>query len=279
MVRQNMSLAAAGLAILLGSATTFASPVAIPDAPMKLYRSIMMDKRDPPAAIGASATDAELKWQPSLDFDTDGCYNTPAIDGSGNVAEGLDHNYTGGADDCRDESDLDNNQVYVRSRCNNNWCAYVYDYYFEKDVAVQHVIDAGGHRHDWEHIVVFTEGDAARIVAASAHGDYDTKNADDSGVRWDQDTHPKIVYHKDGGSTHAFRFAGSGDDDIENHKGVWFRGSLINWAGLEAAGVRQTLVDHDFGSASFGLKDDNFKRQIDFARNGGAPGFDSGVDA
>ena len=55
-----------------------------------------------------------------------------------------------------------------------------------------------------EHIVVFVQGDEAKIVAASAHGDYDTKNAAD--VRWDG-THPKIVYHKDGGSTHAFRFA------------------------------------------------------------------------
>ncbi|KXJ96688.1 necrosis inducing protein-domain-containing protein [Microdochium bolleyi] len=273
-----MSLAAAGLAILLGSATTFASPVAIPETPMNLYRSIMMDKRDPPRALGASATDDELKFQPSLDFDTDGCYNTPAIDSAGNVAEGLDHNYTGGSSGCRDESDLDNNQVYVRTRCNNGWCAHVYDYYFEKDVAVQHVIDAGGHRHDWEHIIVFTQGGSARIVAASKHGDYDTKNADDSKVRWDG-THPKIVYHKDGGTTHCFRFAGSGDDRIENHKGVWFRGALINWDGLERAGVRQKLVDHDFGSASLAIKDASIKKQIDYARNGGAPGFDSGVDA
>jgi len=274
-----MSLAAAGLALLLGSATTFASPVAIPEEPMKLYRSIMMDKRDPPVGLAQSASEAELRWQPSLDFDTDGCYNTPAIDAAGNVAEGLDHNYTGGADGCRDASDLDNNNVYVRTRCNNNWCAHVYDYYFEKDVAVQHVIDAGGHRHDWEHIVVFVEGgNTARIVAASAHGDYNTKNADDSAVRWDGD-HPKIVYHKDGGSTHAFRFANSGDDKIENHRGVWFRGALVNWDALGAAGVRDTLSNHDFGSASFALKDSNFKKQIDYARNGGAPGFDSGVDA
>lgn len=100
-------------------------------------------------------------------------------------------------------------------RCNNGWCAHVYDYYFEKDAAVQHAIDAGGHRHDWEHIIAFTQGDEAKIVAASKHGDYDTKDADQ--VRWDG-SHPKVVYHKDGGSTHCFLFGSEGDDKIENHK-------------------------------------------------------------
>lgn len=185
-------------------------------------------------------------------------------------------NYTGAADDCHDESDLDNNNVYVRTRCNNGWCAYLYDYYFEKDVAVEHVIDAGGHRNDWEHIAVFVQNGELKVVAASAHGDYDTKSASD--VRIDQDTHPKIVYNKDGGSTHAFRFAGEGDDSIENAKGVWFRGALVNWDGFPG-NTRDTLSNYDFGSASFALKDDNYKKQLDYARNDQVQGFDSGVDA
>ncbi len=182
-------------------------------------------------------------------------------------------------DDCRDESDLDNNNVYVRTRCNNGWCAYLYDYYFEKDVAVQHVIDAGGHRHDWEHIAVFVQDGALRAVAASAHGDYDTKGAGDSGLRLDGETHAKIVYHKDGGSTHAFRFASAADDSIENHKRAWFRGALVGWETGFPGNTRDTLATHDFGSASFALKDDSFKGQLDRARNDLAPGFDSGVDS
>lgn len=234
--------------------------------------------RDPPTALPQAATEAQLRWQPSLDFDTDGCYNTPAIDSNGNVAEGLDHNYTGGSDGCRDPSDLDNNNVYVRTRCNNNWCAFVYDYYFEKDVAVQHVIDAGGHRHDWEHIIVFVEGGSnARIVAVSQHKDYETRNADDSAVRWDGE-HPKVVYNKDGGTTHCFRFANADDDNIENAKGVWFRGALIDYYSGFPGNTRDTLMSHDFGGASIAIKDASFKTNIDHARNGGAPGFDSGVD-
>ncbi|KAK8093994.1 hypothetical protein PG997_000679 [Apiospora hydei] len=273
------TLASVAFAILLGSGVVSASRLPnVPNEPLNLYRSLL-SKRDPPKALSESATDDERKWQPSLDFDTDGCYNTPAIGPDGDVAEGLDHNYTGGADECRDESDLDNNNVYVRTRCNNGWCAYVYDYYFEKDVAVQHVIDAGGHRHDWEHIIVFTQGDDAKVVAASQHGDYDTKKSGE--VRWDGN-HPKVVYNKHGGSTHDFRFGKADDDHIENHKagstGVWFRGALVNWQGLKDAGVRDTLVNHDFGDASMAIKDDSFKAQMDYARNDLVPDFDSGVD-
>ena len=243
--------------------------------PLELYKQLL--RRDPPTGLPEKATAAQIKYQPVLDFDTDGCYNTPAISASGQIAEGLDHNWTGGSTNCRDLSDLDNNNVYVRSRCNNGWCAHLYDYYFEKDVAVQNFYDVGGHRHDWEHIVVFVQGETTKIVAASAHGNYDVKNAAD--VRFDG-THPKIVYHKDGGSTHAFRFGSAADDKIENHKGVWFRGPLIDYAtGFPSIALRDSLVAHDFGSASIAFKDSGFQGNLDKARgSGGAPGFNSGID-
>lgn len=142
---------------------------------------------------------------------------------------------------------------------------------------MQHVIDAGGHRHDWEHIIVFVEGGTdARIVAVSQHKDYDTKNAGD--VRWDGE-HPKCVYNKDGGSTHDFRFANADDDNIENAKGVWFRGALVDYGTGFPGNTRDTLMNYDFGGPTIAIKDSTFKANIDHARNGGAPGFDSGVDA
>ena len=83
-----------------------------------------------------------------MDFDTDGCYNTPAIDGNGSVATGLD---CGGAKNghCRDLSDLQNNNVYSRARCNNGWCGFLYGYYFEKDQSVDGSCGVG-HKNDWE---------------------------------------------------------------------------------------------------------------------------------
>ena len=143
-------------------------------------------------------------------------------------------------------------------------------------MAVQHVADAGGHRHDWEHIVVFVEGDTARVVAASKHGDYETKDAKD--VRW-EGNRPKMVYHKDGGTTHCFRFGSAADDKIENHRGVWFRGALVGYeTGFPDVGLRDKLMNADFGAGSIAIKDANFKKQMDYARNDKVPNFDSGVD-
>lgn len=193
------------------------------------------------------------------------------------VAEGLHHRYIGGSDWCRDPSDLDNNNVYVRSRCNNNWCAHVYAYYFQKDVAHPYTADPRGQRHDWEHIVVFVEGgNDARMVAVSQHARYKTRDAAD--VRWFGD-HPKCVYHKFGGSTHGFRFAYKGDDKIENCKGDWFVGPLVDYHTGFPGNTRDILMNHDFGGATIAIKNETFEINLNKARKHGAPAsFESGWD-
>ncbi|KAK3367689.1 necrosis inducing protein-domain-containing protein [Podospora didyma] len=229
---------------------------------------------NPPTALPQKATANDLRWQPSLDFDTDGCYNVPAIDSNGNIAQGLPHEWVGTASNCRDLSDLNNNNVYSRQRCNNGWCIYIYDYYFEKDVSIPNFFDPG-HTHDWEHIAVWVKDGKAEYVGASQHGNYEVKAA--SSVRWDGE-HPKMVYHKDGASTHCFRFADAGDDNIENAKGVWFRGPLISYNGFPA-GIRDLLYAHDFGSASIALKDASFPGQITKAKPAAIATFDINLDA
>lgn len=64
-------------------------------------------------------------------------------------------------------------------------------------------------------------------------------------------THAKIVYHKDGIRTHAFRFANADDDNIENAKGVWIRGALVGWSGFPSTYIRDRLIA---GFASGGIK-------------------------
>ncbi|WSX96080.1 NPP1 family protein [Streptomyces goshikiensis] len=213
---------------------------------------------DPPRALPQNATAADLKWQPALDYDTDGCYNVPAIGPDGRISEGLGHDNTTGERDCRDRSDLDNTNAYSRQRCNSGWCVYLYDYYFEKDVAVQNVADAGGHVHDWEHIAVWVRNDKAEYVGASAHGGYKVMAADK--VRW-EGNHPKIVYHKDGGATHAFRFATAGDEPPENHYGQWRRSTLVSYNGFPG-GLRDDLFEYDFGKATIGIMDSQFAANI-----------------
>ena len=70
------------------------------------------------APLPEAASDLEFKFQPLLDFDTDGCYNTAAIDGSGtiNAGDGATSELAG---DCRDPVHLENSNAYSRSRCNN----------------------------------------------------------------------------------------------------------------------------------------------------------------
>ncbi|KAI1115132.1 necrosis inducing protein-domain-containing protein [Nemania sp. NC0429] len=257
------SFMAVGLALLMATATH-----ALP-FPFRLAA------RDPPKALPQRATANDLKFQPAMDFDTDSCYNTPAIGPDGTINPGLDHENTGLSSSCHDLSDLQNNNVYARARCNNRWCAYIYDYYFEKDVALANFPLDPGHRNDWEHIVVWAQDGVAKYVAASMHGGYEVKAAAD--VRW-EGTHPKMVYHKDGLSTHAFRFGNTDDDRIENASGSWFFGALVSWNGFPSLSLRDKLSAYDFGSANFALKDSAFPGNLDQARAGFIPEFDINKD-
>ncbi|MEU9980598.1 NPP1 family protein [Streptomyces sp. NPDC050856] len=219
----------------------------------------------PPPALPAAADGLERTFQPAFDYDTDGCYPTPAIGPDGTVATGLKPS---GAlnGQCRDAGDLDNTNGYARSMCDNGWCAIMYGLYFEKDQAVAGS-GLGGHRHDWEHVVVWVRDDQAQYVSTSAHGSFRIHGRDR--IRWDG-THPKIVYHKDGIGTHCFRPANANDEPPENHGRSWQFPGLVGWNGYPA-GLRDKLSRADFGSAVFGLKDGDFTRHLAKAKPAGIP--------
>ncbi|MEU6810049.1 NPP1 family protein [Streptomyces sp. NPDC046831] len=217
----------------------------------------------PPPALPANAEPLERTFQPAFDYDTDGCYPSPAIGPDGTVNSGL--NPTGALNgNCRDASDLDNTNSYARSKCNNGWCAVIYGLYFEKDQALPGS-SLGGHRHDWEHVVVWVQDDEAKYVATSAHGDFTVHSRDR--IRWDG-SHPKIVYHKDGIGTHCFRPANTNDEPPENHYHAWQFPTLVGWNGYPA-GLRDKLSAYDFGSAHFGLKDGSFASHLAEAKPAG----------
>ncbi|KAH7321752.1 necrosis inducing protein-domain-containing protein [Rhexocercosporidium sp. MPI-PUGE-AT-0058] len=258
-----LALAALSLSIY----TTIAAPIAAAEdfvltagndtssEPLLIPRSIL-DK------LPANANGEQIKWQPALDYDQDGCYNVAAIDGSGNVNGGQSPSNPRLV--CRTAERLDKTNVYVRNKCNNGWCGYIYDYYFEAD--------SPGHRHDWEHIVVFLKNRSIKFVATSKHGDYE--------LHWPSElqfegTHPKIVYHKDGISTHAFRKANAGGDsnNPENHWGSWRYGNLVAWDRFPNEGLRNKLAGWNFGSASMAINDANFNYQLAHAAKDRAPGF------
>ncbi|MFD9301356.1 NPP1 family protein [Streptomyces sp. NPDC060048] len=219
----------------------------------------------PPPALPANADGLEQTFQPAYDYDRDGCYSTPAIGPDGTIAGGLKM----GGDvngSCRDLSDLNNTNGYSRAKCNNGWCAVMYALYFEKD-QVSLGPGSAGHRHDWEHVVVWIQNDQVAYVSTSAHGGFKVHTA--SQIRFDG-THPKIVYHKDGISTHCFRAANSNDEPPENHKGTWQYPPLVGWNGYPA-GLRDKLSQADFGSALLGIKDGQFNGHLAKAKPAGIP--------
>lgn len=249
----------------------------LPPSNLTFFAEDGFARRAVPEEILACATPLDLKFQPAMDFDQDSCYNSVAIGPDGALNPGMDHCESCDQCGCRDVWDLDAyNNVYSRTRCNNNgWCAHMYGYYFEKDKALPLCIS--GHRHDWEHVVVWTENEVVRYVGASAHGGYEVKDAKD--VRFHQGTHPKIVYHKDGLLTHAMRFATEKDDNpVENHYGEWFYGRLISFNGFPSVEIRDKMLYANWGSANVGFNDNNFQDRLNKAKGNRNFAFDTGRD-
>jgi hypothetical protein len=200
----------------------------------------------------------DLAFQPVMDFDTDSCYNAPAIDAKGVTNKGLS---TSGwkVKQCRTAQHLLQNQVYSRRMCNRGWCAIIYAYYFEVD-SFDAVVHNFGHRHDWEHVVVWVKGTNAKYVATSAHGNYELHNSQD--VRLFGKSSPKIVYHMDYKRTRNMRIAKKNDDPVENALGAWILGSLVSYDGFPSPAIRNKLMETNWGSAHMDMTDQQFARNL-----------------
>ena len=215
-----------------------------------------LSPRDLLTPIAPSSSADVARWSPALDYDRDCCYNTVAISPSGQYNAGQDSqkNIDEVLGFCRNENRLSKTNVYARAKCNGGWCAYMYDYYFESDHGI------GGHRHDWEHIVVWVKGGDLSFVSVSAHGKWITRKAS-SGIRMEQGTHAKIVYHKNdifGFGTRCFRFANDKDEPAENqwHSWRWGAGAgLIEWGRMNHW-IQALLSKKDWGTAQMAVRSD-----------------------
>jgi hypothetical protein len=81
-----------------------------------------ISKRDVITPLPQSADEIDLKFQPGLDYDSDGCYNTAAIspDGTTNPGRRATAKVQG---ECQGLAQLQNSNAYSRRRCNNGYCA------------------------------------------------------------------------------------------------------------------------------------------------------------
>ncbi|GAA0578133.1 NPP1 family protein [Paractinoplanes ferrugineus] len=223
---------------------------------------------DPPHNLPQNANGWEQSFSPAYDYDTDGCYAVPAIGPDGTLNGGL--KTTGAVNgSCRDQWDLDNSQTYSRSKCDNGWCAIVYASYFEKDQAVAGS-GLGGHRHDWEHVISWVDQATGEVEYVSTTQHSSQRTYARSQVRFDG-THPKVVYHKDGASTHFFRLANSNDEPPENHYHNWRYPPLVGWDGYPTVELRDRLMTADFGSATQKISDGRFESLLNAAKPAGIP--------
>ncbi|MDF5751901.1 NPP1 family protein [Spongiactinospora sp. TRM90649] len=256
--RPRLAVPALVMSLIAGTAITFAAPPAWAEPPPK---EIPQE---------GHVSDAHLKFQPFMDYDNDGCYPSVAIGRDGAMNPGLE---LGGARNgaCHDESDLDNSNMYARTRCNSNgWCVHKYALYFQKDQKLDGDLVGNGHVNDWEHVVVWTKDDKVRYVAASQHGSYVVREPSEIEMGCDREgetncNHPKIVYHLQGGDTHSFRFADKGEQP-ENHYKRWHLPDLISWSGFPTSALRDKLAAHNWGSATLALKDQNNEFARDLAK-------------
>ena len=198
-------------------------------------------------------------YSPAFDFDGDGCLPAAAISRTGSQNGGLNTSgkITG---DCRSGNFMEESNTYhryvIQVENGVEYSAHIYELYFEKDQVMDYF--GGGHRHDVESVIIYFTNRQPTHMAVSAHGDYLRK-------AWaDIDTvgsHPKVVYHKDGGLTHAFRHAS--DSTPENPYGEWVIPPVVSWYevvgdGLTNEEMRNLYNTYSYGSASFKFRDSSF---------------------
>jgi len=214
---------------------------------------------------------------PVFDFDGDGCLPSAGISRTGAQNSGLKTSGTI-TGDCRSGNFLLTSNTLHRYVCKtssgNQYCAHFYALYFEKDQLFHYF--GGGHRHDWEHAVVWTTNGVVTHGSYSAHGDLFTKPASELPF---ENGHLKIVYHKDGVTTHAFRFAKS-NEYAENPYGSFLTPTIISWYQVGGDGVtnhqmRNKLNSYNYGSATIPMKDSNFLANVNNNLPYGYPSFNS----
>ena len=147
----------------------------------------------PVAPLPERATALDKRFQPAVDFDTDVCFNVPAVDAAGAISPAASTYATRPPASCRAANYRTQSNVYARSRCNNGYCGRVYSYFWQSDFS---------HAFDWESIIVWTtdQGTSSRVVGVTRgdHGDWDTRPTSGGQLRFVSDAsgeHVKLVFH------------------------------------------------------------------------------------
>ncbi len=120
------------------------------------------------ALLPASASEEQLRFLPIFSFTEGTCFPAPAIDGEGRLGAGLKASGKMNGDCLA----FDQANIYVQSLSLGPYRVHAYALYFPKDGSNPNSV--GGHRHDWEHVLVWTENDQVQQVTFRQHSGWYT---------------------------------------------------------------------------------------------------------
>ena len=141
-------------------------------------------------------------------------------------------------------------QVYARTKMVQGVRAIMYSWYFPKDGVKNRV---GGHRHDWEEVVLFFNQRAKIIgAAASKHGDYRTGDVSEF-----ESPRPTVSLFRAGPlfATSELEFPTDGVTPSEKQP------PLIQWESMTPA-ARKALNNADWGKANCAFNNNNFAEKL-----------------
>ncbi|RLN49048.1 hypothetical protein BBJ29_006215 [Phytophthora kernoviae] len=192
---------------------------------------------------------AGVKFKPQLHIST-GCHPYPAVDAAGETSGGLQPS---GAPSAVCKGFELGSQVYGHPDWLNGVWAIMYSWYFAKDSPSTGL----GHRHDWEHVIVWIdnpEGENSKILAASpsAHSGY-SKYVSPGAVTIDGSA-IKVNYESHWPVNHALDLTSTGGESQP----------LIMWDQLTDA-ARNALNTVNFGAANVPMNDGNFLAKLEKA--------------
>ncbi|RBQ65410.1 hypothetical protein VDGD_06993 [Verticillium dahliae] len=127
----------------------------------------------------------------------------------------------------------------------------MYSFYMPKDQPIAGNV-AGGHRHDWENVVIFVDDPAANAApgllggAASGHGEYKKTATPDR-----EGDSVKVEYFTTFPTNHELQFTATTGKTYP----------ISDWDAMPQA-ARDALETTDFGSANVPFKDANFDSNL-----------------
>ncbi|KAL1617096.1 hypothetical protein SLS56_011138 [Neofusicoccum ribis] len=239
------------IAMIAAASCAVAAPAAAPEAAAEQIEKRAVVAHDslwpmPESVRGGTEGNAIRRYEPFLHI-AHGCQSYTAVNARGDTSGGL-QNSGGATAGCRDDR---RGQTYARGAWHNGRYAIMYSWYMPKD----QISDGGangGHRHDWENVVVWIDNPAnanPRVfgAAASGHGSY--KKTTNPQMR--DGSRLQVEYMTNFPRNHELQFKTSPGRDF------W----MVDWATLPEP-ARRALQDTSFGSANVPFKNGNFESNL-----------------